>query len=418
MRRLALSSIAVCLAFASCDPGYESPCHVERRGEVVSEPIIGVRGNVSVARTDRGFVASWAKIEAPDAGADASLDDSTPGLEGFEVVDLDASGTLVRRELVGAPAELRRKRGSLEAIGVAREDGATLVHWTESATSTEPNGRLRTSFALKIAYGDRVTAPAAAACDRCAMRTTLVAFSDETLAIVRITPDVELDVLGKPAAPAFTGVRFKRDGTLESTPLPWLSPPAVPRVAGAQVVHQAQLHAERDLDGRFVITTDGRAWRVDRSFRLVAGPIDLPGADARALWGPDDSARPSVAWSVSPTDEGRATGQFTRREIFLASGTLRDRLSHGRLVFSAERRGDDVGVFFESSARGFFAVASADGKKRGGDVFVGAVEESGSQFGEYEAQDATAIASPSAGRFTIVQLGRGKLSSTEIACAP
>ena len=44
--------------------------------------------------------------------------------------------------------------------------------------------------------------------------------------------------------------------------------------------------------------------------------------------------------------------------------------------------------------------------------------ENGSQFGEYEPQDATVIASPSAGRFTVVELGRGRLISTEIVCAP
>jgi len=75
-------------------------------------------------------------------------------------------------------------------------------------------------------------------------------------------------------------------------------------------------------------------------------------------------------------------------------------------------------VLFAWSARGFFAVASPDGKKRGGDVFVRAVEASGSQYGEYEPQDASVIASPAPGRFTIVELGRGRLVSTEVVCAP
>jgi hypothetical protein len=187
---------------------------------------------------------------------------------------------------------------------------------------------------------------------------------------------------------------------------------------GERSIRPAPLRAERDLDGRIVVTTEGRAWRLDRSLRPVGGPITLPSTDARALWGADDAAPPAVAWSITPTEDGRSTAQFTRREIFLSNGALRERLALGRTVFSAERRGDEVGVFFESSARAFFALASANGKKRGGDVFVRNVEESGSQYGDYEPLDATVLASPSKGRFTIVELGRGKLFSTEIVCAP
>jgi hypothetical protein len=285
-------------------------------------------------------------------------------------------------------------------------------------TSTQPNGRLRTSFALKIAYGDRVVAAPAAACDRCTMRVAIVAFADATLAVVRTTPDVDQNVLGMPTLPAFTGVRFARDLTFESTPQPRLSHTPERPVPRAPVVTHAPHRAERDVAGRFVVTTDAHAWRVDRSFRPVAGPIDLPASDARAIWGPDDAARATVAWSISPADEGRAAGQFVRREIFLATGAVRERLSRGRVVFAAERRGDEVGILFESSARAFFAVTSPDGVKRGGDVFVRAVDESGSQFGDHEPQDATVIASPGAGRFTIVELGRGRLGSTEIVCAP
>ena len=363
-------------------------------------------------RADSGFTASWWKVETPDAGTDP-----TPALAGFEVVDLDASGALVRRELVASPPELRAKKGSIEGAGIARENGATLTYWLESVLSTEPDGRVRTAFALRTAYGDRVLVPAAAACEKCVMNVAVVAFGDETIAIVRTEPDVVLDVeLGKPQKPpVFSGVRLRRDGSAASTPLPFLSIERTPRQQGGRVIRPAPLSAVRDIDGQIALTTDGRAWRLDRALLPVASPIELPATDARALWGPAD---PVIAWSTSPTEEGRSTAQFTRREIFQTSGAIRERLSHGRRVLGAERRGDEVGVVFESTGRVYFAASSASARKRGGDVFVRMIDEVGSQFGEYEPDDATLVVSPSAGRFTVVDIGRGKLQSTEIVCAP
>jgi hypothetical protein len=379
----------------------------------VSEPTIGPRGSVLLARVDDGFVAAWPKVEAPDSGTDP-----TPFLAGFDVVDLDASGVLVRREVLPSPRELRERKGSIEDIGIARERGATLLHWTESVTSTEPDGRVRTAFVLKGSYGDdRVVT--VASCERCAMRMALVAFAEETIAIVRTEPDHVLDVeIGEPPPPpSFTGVRVRRDGTVETVVLPRLAPEK-PRIGGIAVVPNAPLGAVRDLDGRIVVTTDGNAWQFDRSLRAVAGPIALPSTDALALWGPSDAATPALLWSISANEEERSTSQFTRREIFLANGAFRDRLTHGRAVFAADRRGDEIGLVFESAGRSLFVASSADGKKRGGDVFVRTVESSASQFGGYEPQDATVIASTGAGRFTVVDLGRGHLFSTEIVCAP
>lgn len=386
-----------------------------RQRELGSEPTIGTRANVILARTEGGFVASWPKIEAPDAGTDP-----TPALAGFEVVDLDPRGELVRRELVPSPPPLKARKGSIEDAGIAREHGATLVHWTESATTTDPDGRVRTAFTFRTAYADRVLDPPAAACERCAMLAAVVSFADETIAFVRTEADVTLDVeLGKPPRPpVFTGLRLRRDATVETVSLPWMSLEPQVRTRGAQVLQPALLNAHRDLEGNIVVTTDGHAWRVDRAFRPIGGPIPLPATDARALFGPAAASEASIVWSVAANEDGRSTAELVRREIFVANGSIRDRLTHGRALLAAERRDDEIGVVFESAGRAFFAASSATGKKRGGDVFVWTVEAGGSQFGPYAPQDLTVIASPSTGRFTLVDLGRGSLSSTEIVCAP
>jgi hypothetical protein len=379
----------------------------------VSEPTIGPRTGVLLARTDEGFFAAWPKVDVPDAGTDP-----TPFVAGFEVVDLDPSGALVRREVVPSPRELRERKGSLEDIGLGRERGATLIHWTESVTSTEADGRVRTAFALKASYGDD-RGTTVASCERCAMTVALVAFADESVAFVRTVADHVLDVeIGTPPPPpSFSAVRIRRDGSVETIPLPGLAP-VKPRIGGIAVVPVAPLGATRDLDGRIFVTTDGHGWLFDRSLRALAGPIELPGSDARALWGANAALPPALLFSISANEEERSTSQFTRREIFLSRGPIRERITHGRALLGAERRGEEVGIVFESAGRSLFSTTSADGKKRGGDVFLRTVEPSASQYGGYEPQDATAIISPSAGRFTVIDFGRGKLVSTEVVCAP
>lgn len=379
---------------------------------MISEPAIGARASVAIARSPNGFSASWVKIEVPDAGPDPA-----PSLAGFDVVDLDARGTILRREFVDAPPVLRTRKGSLEAAGVAREDGATLLHWIESVTSTDPDGRVRTAFAFKGAYGGDVVAPGAGACEQCTMRASAVALGDRSVVVIRTVPDVIISVLGvAPPPPSFVGLVFRRDGGVTAVPLPAL---AIPPVVATEVTPRpppGDLSLVLDTEGRLVVTTDGRAWLLSPTFDSLAGPIDVRGTDARALWGSVTDA--SVAWSISPTEDGRSTEQFTRREIFLANGATRERLSFGRAVLAAERRADDVGVVFESAGREFFAASSPTGRKRGGDVFVRALGERGGEYGNFAPDDATALAATGGGRFTIVSLGRGALTASEVVCAP
>ncbi len=418
MRRLAFLIAAPLIA--SCDGSYEPPCRVAWHDVLVADPGIGPRTSVDLHRSEGRIVASWPKRELADAGAS----DPFPALTAFEVALLDERASLLRRETVATPPELAARRGSVDAAGVVVEEGAVLVYWVETTTTTDPDGRVRIAYATKIAYrGGAVVAPAGAACSRCRLRIAFASLGSASIAIVRTEPDLpEATLGGPPAAPTFGAFVLRRDGTVTAEEVPWLaiapaSSPADGGLAAAATI-EPELSLEVDAAGRLVLVTDQRAWLLDRALRPLAGPIALPSSDARIAWG--STAQPSIAWSVAPSQEGRASGSSARREIFAGSADARERVSRGRAVLAADRRGDEIGVTFESAGRTFFAALDPHAHKRGGDVLVRPAEDPAreSEYGVYVPRDASMLVANGSGRFTSVTLGNGSLSAAEVVCAP
>jgi hypothetical protein len=422
VRRFALLLAAAPLV-ASCDPPYEAPCRVVRKDVLASDPAIGAGTAVDLHRTRSRVFASWPKRELSDAGPG----DPFPTLAAFEVVTLDLLGNALARETMPTPPELRARRASIGAAGAVVEDGASFVYWVETTTSTDPDGRVRTAYATRLAYrGGAVIAPAAAACTRCRLRIAFASIEDASVAIVRTEPDLPgaTATLGAPPpTPVFAALVLHRDGTVVEQAVPWLAiPPAEAALDGGigGLVRPVEpgLSLEVDGAGRLVLVTDGRTWLVDPSLKPLAGPIALPASDARTVW--SSPSEPWLAWSIAPSEEGRASGPYARREIFTGGPDARDRVSRGRAVLAADRAGDEVGVTFESAGRTFFAALDPRGAKRGGDVLLrtNADPAQESEYGTYAPTDASLLVANGGGRFTSVTLGSQELFVAGVVCAP
>lgn len=414
-RRLALLFVGSLVA--SCDPPYEPPCRVARQDVVASDRAIGARNAVDLHRAPRRIHASWPQRELPDAGAA----DPLPSLTAFRLVELDERGTVLRTTDVATPPELRARKGSIDAAGVVPEEGATLVYWIETTTSTDPDGRVRTAYATKATYGAApIVAPARGACEKCRLRAAIASLGSESVAIVRTESDLPPATLGgPPAAPAFVALVFRRDGSVTVREVPWLAlpPPLAALDAGlAAGPAEQELSLEIDGEGRLVLVTDGQAWLLDRSLTPLAGPIALPGADAKVAFAAPIEA--SLAWTAVASEATRGT--FARRDVFAGAAQAPMRVTRGRAVLAADRRGDEIGVVFESAGRTLFAALDAHARKRGGDVLVrdAADPDRASEYGTYAPTDASLLVANGGGRFTSVTLGSGSLSVAEVVCAP
>lgn len=417
---------------AGCEDAYEPPCRLTATRALVAAPEIGVRPLVALARSRGRAFASWSQREVvvADGGASASVT-----LSAFEIAVVEEDGSLGLRARVPAPDELRARSAGIASVGVVVEDGAFLVHWIETTATSEPDGRVRRDAALKAAYvrdgaASPAEAPARASCRDCTMTAASAALGDASILFARIDPAAAQG----PSAPAFVALRFREGAAALDASVPWLalSPPA-PRDGGlvglggaepASAEGGGDLSAYVDADGRVAIVAGGRAWLADGGLRLLAGPIELPSAsDARVSW--DARGEASAAWSVSPVADGRATAEVPR-EIFTglvppgaAQVARRERASRGRAALELDRRGDEVGVLFESAARAIFAAVDPAGRKRGGDVIVGASRTgTAHEYGTPAVSSAHALFARGGGRFDVVTLGSGELGVSEIVCAP
>ena len=374
---------------------------------MIADGTIGGRDTIALTRMRDRFVAVWEKREVPDAGPDL-----LPVLTGLEVAVLDAHGALVSRETIPAPADLARRKGSVAEEGVVLEDGATLVHWVQTTTTTDDDGRVRTAARLEVSYAGNIFENASSECSHCNLTVAFASLGDETVAIVRTEPDIVVPVLGvPPPPPKFVALHLHRDRNIEPEEIPWL----VPSPAGTNDPQAPGLEMAVDALGRIVVTTDGSAWLVDRSLHLLGGPIALPSADARIAWGPSNDAA-SIAWSVSPFTEGRSSVQNAKREVFVSP---HERLSPGRQAVAIARNGNDVGVLFESANRLLFGDADDHGGKNGGDVLVRMLGDGtvSSEYGSPRIQEQIELLARGSGAFTAVTFGSGALTRTEIVCA-
>lgn len=389
-----LGSIVLVIAAAmGCDDPYQPPCRLTGRAVLVSDPSIA--STVALAR-DRGLVvASWARREEADAGG-------TPAIQSFEVAVVDERGLLGPRTTVPVPEALRTRRGSVRDAGVVVEDGAVLVHWIATETTTDREGRVRTAAALNVSYGG---APVVvASCKQCVMTTAAVSLGTESIVLVQTEPERD-----SPGAPALRAFRLERDGSSVREATPWLVAPQ-PIADGEERVPQT-LAIEADDEGVSIIAGD-RAWLADRALRLLRGPIALP--DAAGVGVSWEGTETSIAWSVSPFDDGRAVAPEARREIFtglVVDGLLtRERVSRGGGVVGFDRRERELGVLFASASRMYFAKLDPHGRKSGGDVPLGSLQPGGGQV--------SALLARGGGLFTTVTLGAGQLVSSEVRCAP
>ncbi|MBX3216816.1 MAG: hypothetical protein KF850_32580 [Labilithrix sp.] len=436
-RRLGLGATGalVALALAStggCEDAYEPPCRVSSTRALVADPEIGVRPLVALARSRDRVTAWWARQEilVEDGGVGAAMT-----LAAFEVAVVEEGGALGLRASVPAPEELRARRAGVARVGLTVEGGAFLVYWIETTATSEADGRIRTDAALKAAYvRDGVASPARAprraSCEGCTMTVASAALGGESILFVRI----DADVTRGPVAPTFVALRFREGEAVADAAVPWLavSPPPARGggLVGASAAESRRAEAGGDLSvyvdegGRLAIAAGDRAWLADDALRLLAGPIELPSApDVRVSW--DARGAASAAWSVSLVVDGRATAELPR-EVFTglvpAGGARvagRERTSRGRTALELDRRGDEIGVLFESAARTLFATVDPAGRKRGGDVVVGAAHTGGPhEHGAPSVPLDHALFARGGGRFDVVTLGVGELSVAEIACAP
>lgn len=446
-------------ASAGCDDAFEPPCEVAATEVLVRDPAIGVGDAISLTRSFDEVIATWqrraldAGASARDAGAsdaDAEPPNEAPLVTELEVALMDAtSSALVSRATIPAPRELRQRRSSVEDIGIIPEDDQTfLVHWKELSFRTDAVGRLVRGASLKTVYvtngvASEVRTIAQATCDRCRLAVSFTTLQSETLLFVRADDDRTDVPLGTPfAEPRFAVVRLRRDGTTLTEPTPWLRLPLVPSGDGGTLVPQPiertgdsiaepparpELATSIDGEGRIAILAGPRAWLADSSPRLIRGPILLPSApDSRLSWqeeGSEPGRQASLAWSVSPTTEGRGRDP-AKREIFTgivpsdgAVVVTRERTSLGRTTLGFDRRGDDLGVIFESDQRVLFAWLDPAGKKRGADLLVGAqAGVARGEFGYPIIPNKHLLFARGGGRFTTLTLGFGELTSKEIRC--
>ncbi|MBX3208692.1 MAG: hypothetical protein KF764_26905 [Labilithrix sp.] len=423
-----------------CEDAYEPPCRRVTTSALVTDPRIGARPLLAVARSRGRAIASWFSREVVDAGADGGAS-GLPAFTALEVAVVDERGALALHTSVPAPEALRARLGGVAAVGVVVEDSAFFVYWIETTATSEPDGRIRTDAALKAAYvrdgvASPTFAPARAVCVACTLTVAPATLGSETIVFARIDPDVTRRTLAADAAPTIVALHFREGEAATEVPVPWLVPSApVPSSDGGlaglsggaesrSAAAGGDLSAYVDADARVVIVAGGRAWLADEALGLVAGPIALPSApDARVTW--DDRGAASVAWSVSPLADGRSTAEVPR-EIFTgfvapgaSSVASRERASRGRATLDVDRRGEEVGVIFESAGRTIFAAVDPAGRKRGGDVIVerrstGAPHE----YGTLTVPSAHALFARGGGRFHVVSLGGGALDVSEIVCAP
>ncbi|MBX3198876.1 MAG: hypothetical protein KF894_12140 [Labilithrix sp.] len=427
----ALAAMALASA-GGCEDAYELPCRGSTTRVLVADPQIGVHPLVALARSRDRATAWWSRQEIVLGDGGGSV---ATTFAGFEVAVVDEAGALGLRASVPAPEELRARRAGIARVGLTVEDGAFLVYWIETTATSEADGRIRTDAALKAAYvRDGVASPAQAppraSCEACTMAVASAALGGESLVFVRI----DADATRGPVAPTFVALRFREGAAIVDAAVPWLTTsPSLARgggLVGAPATESrpaevgGALSAYVDQGGRLAIATRDRAWLADDALRLLAGPIELPSApDVRVSW--DARGGASAAWSVSLVVDGRATAELPR-EVFTGlvppGGSLvagRERTSRGRTTLALDRRGDEVGVLFESAARTLFATVDPAGRKRGGDVIVGAAHTGGPhEYGSPNVPIGHALFARGGGRFDVLTLGLGELSVSEIACAP
>ena len=433
------AAVAIALGSSGCDAAYEPPCKVTTRRVLASDALISARPAIGLARVGDRIVASWARRDQLDGGAGADAGTSGPPLvTGFEVAIVDGLGEMTSRATVAAPEALRARRASVEDVGVVAPDGGFVVHWTETTTSTDPAGRLRTASAVKASRvsGETVAEPATIfTCEQCVTTVAVVPVVADAMVLVRVDPDVAAGVLGATQATRFTALRLRADGSLVEEAAPWLALP--PRtiadgglgglggIGGASPASStSDLAAHVTRDGLLAVTVGGRAWLADDRLRLVAGPIAIPNAsDVHVSW--EASGEAAIGWSLSPFEEGRADDAFIPREIFtgiVPSGApaivSRERTSRGRATLAFDRHGDDLGTVFESAGRTLFASVDRRGTKRGGDLSLGpSSAPNRSEYGSISIPEAHALVARGDQRFTVVTLGAGELVTTEVVCA-
>ena len=431
------AAVAIALGSSGCDDPYEPPCRVTTRRGLASDPLISARPAIGLARVRDRIVATWTRRDLLDGGAGADAGTSGPPLlTGFEVAIVDDLGELTTRATVPAPEALRARRASVEDAGVVVLDGGFIVHWTETTTSTDPDGRLRTASVVKASRvsGETAAEPATIfACEQCVTSGAIVPVDADAVALVRIDPDVPAGVLGAASPPRFVALRLRPDGSLVEEAAPWLALPSraiadggIGGIGGASPASPtSDLAAYVTRDGLINVTVGGRAWLADDRLRLVAGPIEVPSAsDVHVSW--EASGEAAIGWSVSPFDDGRASDPIVPREIFtgiVPSGAAaivsRERTSRGRATLAFDRRGDDLGIVFESAGRTLFASVDRRGNKHGGDVVLGSSSApSRSEYGSIAVPEAHALVARGDRRFTLLTLGAGELVATEVVCAP
>ncbi len=406
---------------------------------LAADVAIGEPPAIALVRTGERVVASWRRRDLPDGGADPdSGAKGPPVVAAIDVAVVDALGDVVTRLEVPAPAALRSRRAGVEDVGIVPVGDAWLVHWTETSASTDPDGRVRSASVVKASVvAGAATQPepepepviVVHSCEQCLIAVTFTGVADAALAFVRIDPDFVEASLGAAIEPRFVALGVRRDGAVTQETAAWLALPPRPTadasIGGVGLATAGSRRApivEYLPSGRIAVSAGGRAWLADDALRVVAGPIALPAAsDTRMIW--EASGEAAIAWSISPFEDGRADEERVPREIFTgivpfgAAGIgLRERTSRGRALLGFDRRGDDLGLVFESAGRTLFAAVDSHGRKRGGDVVVGTSSMSRSEYGAVDVPRAHTVLAHGEGRFTVLALGAGELAATEIAC--
>lgn len=408
-----------------CEASLEQPCKVTRREVLVADPeIVGF----ALTRSRGKLVATWERRELIDAGGKLGRD-----LSSYEVATIDESGRLGARGVVPAPVLFRSRSASVESAGVTTEEGAHLFYWVDTVKSTEKNGLVRNASALRAAYVTpigKVVTPEQTECEQCLLTVVFAAFPEESIALVRIDPDLS-DASRDLPPPRFVALRFRRDGSVEEVPTPWLELPALPGEDGGvsglapTALARGALLAEVDGNDRLNVTAGGRSWVAVRGLELLNGPIALPGSDAHVRWSAN-ATEASVAWTTTPFEEGRTTDPISRREVFVGlaprgtSGvTVRERATRGRAVLAFDRRFDELGTLFESAGRLLFTATNARGQRRGGDVLVEpSATGGGSEYGTPQIGARYEVIARGDGLFHVGAIGPGALTVTEIRCEP
>jgi hypothetical protein len=298
--------------------------------------------------------------------ADAGATDFAPP-RSFEAIVVAPDLSTTTHVSFAAPPALTARTGGTTSVDAEYTGSGALFRWVETSIAQEPAGAMHSTLTLRVAFVSASGAPSpprtVAACVDCALSTTSGASASFVYVFYR-------------AQKGAAGVlRVSADGSaVDTLPLPnWL---------GAS----APLPALSLSNGALVARTSSAFLVVDDALELASGPY-VVGTGAKAFdWSP---AAPLATTLGQPGDAdggvaaagggdlfGFSAGQDVPNLLLVRFGASArmTRVSTANTIEGMARDGDALGVSFTADGREYFALAGADGEKRGGDLDLGAAQ--------------------------------------------